>query len=204
MRILILGPQGSGKGTQAKRIAAAYDVPHVATGDILRGAIAEGSELGRRVEPILERGDLVPDDLMVDLIRERLADEHGFVLDGFPRTVPQAEALNAMLEEIEKPLDIVLLLNVSDVVALERLLDRRAEEGRADDAPEVILNRLRLYHGLTEPVVERYRLDGMLLAVDGEQTVDEVFSAVQDALGKVVGVRLQPDPDSDPETVKSA
>ncbi|MDQ3670958.1 MAG: adenylate kinase [Actinomycetota bacterium] len=202
MRILILGPQGSGKGTQARRIAALHNVPHVATGDILRSAIAQGSELGRRVEPILERGDLVPDDLMVDLIRERLADEHGFVLDGFPRTVPQAEALNAVLEEIEKPLDIVLLLEVSDDVALERLLERRAEEGRPDDAREVILNRLRLYHGLTEPVVERYRSDGLLLPVDGEQTVDEVFAAVEEALGRMARVRLQPDPGS--ERVTSA
>jgi len=182
MRILILGPQGSGKGTQAMRIAARYDIPHVATGDILRSAIAEGSELGRQVEPILERGDLVPDDLMVGLIRERLADENGFVLDGFPRTVPQAEALDAMLEEIGKPLDVVLLLDVSDEVALERLLERGAEEGRRDDARDVILNRLRLYHGLTEPVVERYRSDGMLQPVDGERTVDEVFGAIEDAL----------------------
>ncbi len=197
MRILILGPQGSGKGTQAKRIAAAYDVPHVATGDILRGAIAEDSELGRRVEPILERGDLVPDDLMVDLIRERLADEHGFVLDGFPRTVPQAEALDTMLREIGKPLDVVLLLQVSDDVALERLLERRAEEGRRDDAPDVIRNRLRLYHGLTEPVVERYR--AMLHVIDGELTVDRVFAAVEEALARV-GSSL----DSDAEKVTSA
>jgi adenylate kinase len=182
MRILILGPQGSGKGTQARRIAALHGIPHVATGDILRAAIAEGSELGQRVEPILERGELVPDDLMVELIRARLADEDGFVLDGFPRTVPQAEALDAMLEEIGKPLDVVLLLDVSDDVALERLVDRRATQSRPDDAPDVILNRLRLYHSLTEPVVERYRADGMLQTVDGEQTVDEVFAAVEQAL----------------------
>jgi len=193
VRILILGPQGSGKGTQAKRIAAAYDVPHVATGDILRGAIAEGSELGRRVDPILERGDLVPDDLMVDLIRERLADEHGFVLDGFPRTVPQAEALDAMLQEIGKPLDTVLLLEVSDDVALERLLERRAEEGRRDDAPDVIRNRLRLYHGLTEPVVARYH--AMLHAVDGELTVDEVFAAVEEALTRLGSDSVGSDPE---------
>jgi adenylate kinase len=206
MRILILGPQGSGKGTQARRIAALHDVPHVATGDILRAAIAEGSELGQRVEPILERGDLVPDDLMVELIRERLVDEQGFVLDGFPRTVPQAEALDAMLEEIGKPLDVVLLLQVSDDVALQRLLERGAEEGRLDDAPDVILNRLRLYHGLTEPVVDRYRSDGMLQAVDGEQTVDEVFVAVEDALERALErARAQgPDPvEPDPAEVRS-
>jgi adenylate kinase len=187
MRILILGPQGSGKGTQAKRIAAAHGIPHVATGDILRAAIAAGTELGEKVAPIMERGDLVPDDLMVELIRERLADEDGFVLDGFPRTVPQAEALDAMLEEIGKPLDAVLLLEVGDDVALERLLSRRAEEGRSDDAPDVIRNRLRLYHGLTEPVVERYRESGTLVAVDGEQPVEDVSAAIEDELSRAVG-----------------
>jgi len=189
MRILILGPQGSGKGTQARRIAAAYDVPHVATGDILRTAVADDTDLGEQVAPILERGDLVPDDLMVELIRERLADEEGFVLDGFPRTVPQAEALDAMLEEIGKPLDVVLLLEVGDDVALERLLSRGAEEGRSDDAPDVIRNRLRLYHGLTEPVVARYRDGGTLVAVNGEQPVEEVSAAIEDELSRVVGAR---------------
>jgi len=185
MRILILGPQGSGKGTQAKRIAAAYGVPHVATGDILREAVANGSELGAQVRPILERGDLVPDDLMVGLIRERLADEESFVLDGFPRTMAQAEALDSMLDDIRKPLDAVILLQVSDEVATERLRERAAQEGRADDSPEAIANRLRLYHELTELVVDRYQLAGIEVIVDGEQTVDEVFAAIQDALEAV-------------------
>jgi adenylate kinase len=185
VRVLILGPQGSGKGTQAALIAAADDVPHVATGDILRAAVANGSELGRRVRPILDRGDLVPDDLMVDLIRERLESENGFVLDGFPRTVPQAEALDAMLEEIEKPLDVVLLLEVSDDVAVERLLQRGAIEHRLDDEPEAIRNRLRLYHERTEPVVERYRSEGKLVAVDGERPVEDVHDAIDDALTRV-------------------
>jgi adenylate kinase len=185
MRVLILGPQGSGKGTQAKRIAASYDIPHVATGDILRTAIAQGTDLGQRVAPILERGDLVPDELMVDLIRARLAEEDGFVLDGFPRTLPQAEALDAMLDEIGKPLDVVLLLEVSDDVALQRLLERRAAEGRSDDAPEAIRNRLRLYHELTEPVVERYRAGGTLVEIDGECSVDDVAEAIEDELGRV-------------------
>ena len=122
MRILILGPQGSGKGTQAKRIAAAHGIPHVATGDILRAAVAQRVRARRaRARRSSQRGDLVPDDLMVGLIRERLAGEDGFVLDGFPRTIPQAEALDAMLEEIGKPLDAVILLQVSDDVATERL-----------------------------------------------------------------------------------
>ena len=185
MRILILGPQGSGKGTQAKRIAAAYDAPHVATGDILRAAVSDGSELGRQVRPIVERGDLVPDELMVGLIRERLADEDAFVLDGFPRTVAQAEALDVMLDEIGKPLDAVILLRVSDEVATARLEARAREEGRADDSPEAIRNRLRLYHELTELVVERYQLAGIEVIVDGEQTMDEVFVAIEDALAGV-------------------
>ena len=187
MRILILGPQGSGKGTQAKRIAEAHDIPHVATGDILRTAIADATELGQKVAPIVERGDLVPDDLMVELIRERLAAEDGFVLDGFPRTVPQAEALDAMLKEIGKPLDAVLLLEVGDDVALERVLSRRAEEGRSDDAPDVIRNRLRLYHGLTEPVVERYREGGTLVAVNGERPIDDVSAAIEEELSRALG-----------------
>ncbi|HEU4972359.1 MAG TPA: adenylate kinase [Gaiellaceae bacterium] len=182
MRILILGPQGSGKGTQAQRIAAAYAVPHIATGDMFRAAVAAGSEVGAQVGPILERGDLVPDDLTIELIRERLAEEDGFVLDGFPRTVPQAEALDAMLEEIGKPLDAVILLQVSDDVATERLRERAVKEGRADDSPEAIANRLRQYHELTELVVDRYQQAGIEVIVDGEQTMDAVFAAIQDAL----------------------
>jgi len=189
MRILILGPQGSGKGTQAKRIAAARGIAHVATGDILRAAMSEATELGLRVRPIYDRGDLVPDDLMIDLIRERLEREDGgFVLDGFPRTLPQAEALDAMLDEIGKPLDAVILLEVSDDVATRRLQARAAEEGRADDSPEAIRNRLRLYHELTEPVVDRYRADSMLVAVDGEGSVAEVADQIEDTLSRI-GVR---------------
>jgi adenylate kinase len=189
MRILILGPQGSGKGTQAKRIAEAYGVPHVATGDILRAAVADGSELGAAVRPILERGDLVPDELMVGLIRERLLEEDGFVLDGFPRTIAQAEALDSMLDEIGKPLDAVILLQVSDEEATKRLRARAEQEGRADDSPEAIRNRLRLYHELTELVVERYQLAGIEVIVDGEQTMDDVFASIQDALEGVAAGR---------------
>jgi adenylate kinase len=182
VRILILGPQGSGKGTQAKRIAAAHGIAHVSTGDILREAVAERTELGLRVAPILERGDLVPDELMIDLIRERLEHEDGFVLDGFPRTPAQAEALDSMLAGIGKPLDVVLLLMIGDETAVERLHGRAIEEGRSDDSPEVIANRLRLYHELTEPVVGRYRDAGTLVDVDGERTMDEVEEQIEQAL----------------------
>jgi adenylate kinase len=188
---LILGPQGSGKGTQAKRIAAARGGAHVATGDILRAAVADGTELGRQVAPILERGDLVPDALMIDLIRERLQRVDAYVLDGFPRTLPQAEALDAMLEDIGKPLDAVILLEVHDEVATERLSGRAVAEGRVDDLPEVIRNRLRLYHELTEPVVERYRRNGTLVAVDGEGTIDGVGIEIDGALRRVEEARVE-------------
>ena len=165
-------------------MASARGGVHVATGDMLRAAVADGSELGRRVEPILERGDLVPDDLMLDLIRERLVDEDAYVLDGFPRTLPQANALDAMLAEIGKSLDAVILLQVGDDVATKRLQARAAAEGRADDAPEAIRNRLRLYHELTEPLVGRYRQDGMLVTVDGEGSVEKVGADIDDALSQ--------------------
>jgi adenylate kinase len=189
VRILILGPQGSGKGTQAKRIAAAYGIPHIATGDMFREAVVAGSQLGTQVQPYLEAGELVPDDLTIELIRERLADEDGFVLDGFPRTMAQAEALDAMLEEIGKPLDAVILLQVTDEVATERLRARAAQEGRSDDSPKAIRTRLRLYHELTELVVDRYQLAGIEVIVDGEQSMDKVFVAIQDALEGVAARR---------------
>jgi adenylate kinase len=155
---------------------------------MLRAAIEEGSELGQRVKPILESGRLVPDDLMIDLIRERLAQpdaEAGFVLDGFPRTAPQADALDRMLDEIGRPLSIVFEFQLSDDVARERLLKRADLEGRTDDTPEVIDRRLALYHELTEPLVEHYRLHGNLVGIHGDRSVNEVFSEVQEALEQV-------------------
>lgn len=185
MNVLLLGPQGSGKGTQAKRIEAEYGIPHIATGDMLRAAIEDESELGRRVKPILESGQLVPDELMIDLIRDRLGQadtEAGFVLDGFPRTAPQADALDAMLDEIGRPLSIVFEVQVPDEIARERLLKRAELEGRADDTPEVIGRRLDLYHELTEPLVEHYRLQGNLVGIHGDRPVNEVFAEIQQAL----------------------
>lgn len=188
MNVLLLGPQGAGKGTQAKRIAAEYGLPHIATGDILRGAMAEGTPLGLKVKPIYDSGGLVPDDLMIELIRDRLSQpdtEDGFILDGFPRTLPQADALDAMLADIGKPIDIVLLLQVGDEVATTRLLGRAAAEGRKDDEPEAIANRLRHYHEETEPIVERYRTEGMLIAIPGERSVGEVAADIDAALAHV-------------------
>jgi adenylate kinase len=188
VNLLVLGPQGSGKGTQAKRISAEYGVPHVSTGDIFRAAIADGSELGRRVGPILAAGALVPDDLTVSLIRERLAApdaREGFVLDGFPRTIVQAEALDEMLAETGQALDAVLFFDLDDGVATERLRGRALEEGRDDDTPAVIAHRLAVYHEQTEPVVEHYRATGKLVPLHAERTVGEVFAEIQAALDQV-------------------
>jgi adenylate kinase len=188
VNLLVLGPQGSGKGTQAKRISAEYGVPHVSTGDIFRAAIADGSELGRRVEPILASGALVPDELTVSLIRERLAApdaRDGFVLDGFPRTIAQAEALDETLVETGQTLDAVLFFDLDDDVATERLRGRALEEGRDDDTPAVIAHRLAVYHEQTEPVVEHYRATGKLVPLHAERSVGEVFAEIQAALEHV-------------------
>ena len=186
--ILLLGPQGSGKGTQGNLIAADYGIPHIATGDMLRAAMAEGSELGRKVKPIYDSGRLVPDELMIELIRERLGRDdarEGAVLDGFPRTMRQAEALDEMLQEIGRGLDVVLELQVPDSVGRERMLKRAAEEGRTDDTPEAIDERLRIYHVETAPLVEYYRARGNLVGIHGEGTVDEVHAEIQRALEQV-------------------
>lgn len=186
--ILLLGPQGAGKGTQGKLIASEHGIPHVATGDMLRAAMAAGTELGRAVKPIYDSGGLVPDDLMIALIRERLGEEdarEGFVLDGFPRTMPQAEALEEMLREIGRELDVALEFQVPDQVGRERMLKRAAEEGRTDDTPEAIHERLRLYHEETEPLIEYYRTRGNLVGIHAERPVNEVFSEIQRTLEQV-------------------
>ena len=185
LNVLLLGPQGAGKGTQGKLIAAEYGVPHIATGDMLRAAMADGTELGRRVKPIYDAGDLVPDEIMIALIRERLAAADaagGFVLDGFPRTTPQADALDAMLEEIERPLTVVFEFQLPEQVAIERLRGRAQEEGRPDDTPEAVRKRLDLYREQTEPLVEYYRARGILDGIAAEPPVAEVSAEIQRAL----------------------
>jgi adenylate kinase len=189
LNLLVLGPQGAGKGTQAQRISAARAIPHISTGDMFRAAIAAGTELGRRVEPILAAGQLVPDDVTVALIRERLHEEDaegGFVLDGFPRNLAQAEALDEMLGSIERELDAILFFDLSDDVATERLLRRAELEGRPDDTPEVIARRLAIYHDDTEPIVEHYRATGKLVPLHGGLSIDEVWAEVETAL-EVIG-----------------
>jgi adenylate kinase len=186
--ILLLGPQGAGKGTQGKLISREYGLPHVATGDILRSAISAGTELGRRAEPLLNAGRLVPDEIMTGLIRDRLAHEdteRGFVLDGFPRTAVQAEALDEMLSEIDRPLGAVFEFQLPEEMAIQRLLLRAEEEGRADDTPQAIRTRLRLYKEQTAPLVEHYRARGILVPLHADRPVDQVFEEIQQALEQV-------------------
>jgi adenylate kinase len=188
VRILLLGPQGSGKGTQAQRISSTYGVPHIATGDMLRAAMAAGSELGSRIKPIYDAGELVRDDLMIELIRERLSQpdaERGFVLDGFPRTLEQADALDDMLLEIGSPLDVVFDLQIDEPTTVVRLLGRAQEEGRSDDTPEAIAKRLELFRDATTPVIEHYRAQGKVVGVHAAGTVNQVFNEIQEALEQV-------------------
>jgi adenylate kinase len=185
VNILLLGPQGSGKGTQAKRISEAYGIPHIATGDMLRAAMAAATELGCKVKPIYDSGGLVPDDLMIELIRERLAEddtENGFALDGFPRNMAQAEALEPMLREIGKELDVVFVLQLPDELCIERLLKRAQLEGRVDDTPEAIAKRLEIYRRETEPLIEWYRIRSNVVTIHAERSPNEVFAEIQQAL----------------------
>jgi adenylate kinase len=155
---------------------------------MLRAAIAEGTELGRKAEPVVNAGELVPDDLMIDLIRDRLARDDtrdGFVLDGFPRTAVQAEALDSTLEEIERPLSVVFEFQLPEEVCVERLTLRAQEEGRVDDTPEAIRTRLQLYHEQTEPLVEYYRARGNLVGIPADRSVEDVFAEIQKALEQV-------------------
>jgi len=188
LNILLLGPQGAGKGTQAKRVADAYGIPHIASGEILRSEMSAGTELGHRVKDVYDRGDLVSDDLMIELIRARLeqADtDNGFILDGFPRTTVQAEALDEMFGEIGRNFSVVFALQIPDNVAFERLRLRAQLEGRADDTDDAIRRRLENYHRETEPLIEYYRVRGNLVTIHGDRGEGEVFGEIQSALEQV-------------------
>ena len=187
MNVLVLGPQGSGKGTQAKRIADERDLPHVSTGEMFR-ALDDESPLGREVNEIMARGELVPDEITIRMIRERLAEEDardGFILDGFPRNLTQAQALDDMLDEIGRSLDVIFFFDLDDETATERALGRARNEGRTDDTPESIARRLALYHEQTEPVVEHYRTTGKLVPLHAGRSVEEVADEIERALDTV-------------------
>ena len=183
IRLVFLGPPGAGKGTQAVRIAEKYGVPHISTGDILRAAVREGTELGKLAKSYMDRGELVPDEVIIGIIRERLSQEDvrekGFILDGFPRTLKQAEALDRMLQELNMPLDKVIYLNVDDEEIVKRLLAR----GRADDTEEVIRNRLKVYREQTAPLIDYYSEKCLLVEVYGVGAIDEITKKIEEALG---------------------
>ncbi len=187
MKLILLGPPGAGKGTQAKYLIEDYDIVQLSTGDILRSAIAKKTPLGLKAKEIMAKGDLVSDDIVNAIISERLDDEdcqNGFILDGFPRTIAQADALSAMLEEKNIALDAVIELKVDEDILVKRILNRAKESGqtRADDNEEVIRNRLDVYRELTEPLVEYYSAKGLIKSVDGMADMENVRKAIKKAL----------------------
>ncbi len=189
MRIVFLGPPGSGKGTQAKLLAERLKIPAVSTGDMLRAAVREGTPLGLQAKAVMEAGELVSDDLMIGLIRERISQPDarpGFLLDGFPRTVEQAVALDGLLGGNEKRLSTVVNLTVPEAVLIERLEGRSGQEGRSDDRRETVLERLRVYRQKTEPLIEFYRRRGLLRDVDGVGEVSEIADRISLAVAPAV------------------
>lgn len=178
VRLIFLGPPGAGKGTQAKVLADRCSVPHISTGDILRGAVAAETELGLKAKGFMDRGELVPDDLILDLVGSRLDNDDttsGWILDGFPRNVSQAKFLDVLLEQINHQYDCVVNLDVPDEVIVSRLLER----GRSDDNGEVIRHRLSVYREQTSPLIDFYRERQLLVSVDGNQPIDDVSAALE-------------------------
>lgn len=214
MKIIMLGAPGAGKGTQAKKLAAKYSIPHISTGDIFRANIKNGTELGKKAKTYMDQGALVPDELVVDLVVDRFKNpdcENGYVLDGFPRTIPQAEALDAALKAIGETVDFAINVEVPDENIINRMSGRRACVGcgatyhikynppkvedvcdicgeklilRDDDKPETVKNRLSVYHDQTQPLIDFYNKKGVLAEVDGTKDMDDVFNAIVNILGE--------------------
>jgi adenylate kinase len=191
MRLILLGPPGAGKGTQAKRIESEYGARQLSTGDMLRAEIASGSDLGKTVESILAAGNLVSDDIMIEMIEKRIVQPdcvNGFILDGFPRTVEQAKALDKMLHDHEMDLEVVIEMQVDEEALFDRIKKRAEEDGtRADDNVEVMKNRLEVYRDLTAPIIPYYREKDMLKTVDGMQSIEDVARDIDSILGVKAG-----------------
>jgi adenylate kinase len=185
MRIVLLGPPGAGKGTQAARVACRFSAPHIATGDIFRANVASGTELGRVAQEYMDRGDLVPDEVVIAMVMERLAEDDcagGFVLDGFPRTVNQAEALDRRLAGLGTPLEAALSFDVTEEELLRRLAGRAAAQHRADDAEQTIRHRLEVFAIKTRPLIDYYAHRGLLVNVDAIGPIEVVTKRILDDL----------------------
>ena len=185
MRIVLMGAPGSGKGTQAALIVEETGLPHISTGDLLRAAVAAGTELGRQAKAVMDRGELVSDEIVLGLLEERLSGDDaagGFILDGYPRNIAQAEALDALLERLGQPLDEALQIDVDEDQVVERIARRAAVEGRSDDTVETVRNRLKVYAEQTAPVVDFYARKGVLSRVLGEGSIEEVFQRIRGVL----------------------
>ena len=213
MKIIMLGAPGAGKGTQAKKIADLCKIPHISTGDIFRANIKQGTELGKKAKSYMDAGELVPDELVCDLVVDRIQQydcTEGFILDGFPRTIPQAEALTEALNAIEQKMEYALNIDVPDENIIHRMAGRRACVGcgatyhlefaptkvegicdvcgeklilRDDDKPETVTNRLNVYHAQTKPLIDYYDKKGIVYTIDGTQSMDKVFSDIRKILG---------------------
>src|SRR5450755_447155 len=185
--VVFFGPPGSGKGTQASRLAASLGIPQISTGDLLRSHVARVTALGKIAKPIMESGALVPDDLVTKMLKERLAErdaKSGAIFDGYPRTVAQARSLEALLEDAGGRVDAVLFIDVPDAILVDRLLKRAKLEGRADDTRATISERLRVYRDKTAPLADLYRQAGLLATIDGNRSVEAVAADVSKAARK--------------------
>jgi adenylate kinase len=186
VRLVLLGPPGAGKGTQGRRLTQTFGWPLISTGDILRKAVSEKTALGVQAQHQMNQGLLVGDDVMIGLVRERTSEPDtagGYILDGFPRTVPQAAALDALLEERKQGLDAVVSLGVPETEIIKRLASRESQESRVDDSAETVLRRIEVYREQTEPLVDYYRGTGRLVEVQGVGSVDGIYAALKTALG---------------------
>lgn len=185
MRLVLLGAPGSGKGTQAARLKEHLQVPHISTGDLLRAEVAAGSALGLQAKAVMARGDLVSDEILLGMLEDRLSRPdvaNGFILDGYPRNLAQAAALGDLLARIGQPMEHALQLDVDTDLLVDRLAGRAKAEGRADDNPESVRNRLNVYNDVTAPVIDYYRQRGMLKVVHGEGSMDDVFARLIEAI----------------------